>query len=73
MAPNIAFTLKHITSTFEEAERSHPDLMEPYSTRLGEAETNEEKLEIMRAGLRETIKARWPARERAAAVEVAHA
>jgi hypothetical protein len=57
---DIAFALHHITQTFEEAERAHPDLMEPYSTRLADAQSNEEKLSIMRCWLRETIRRRYP-------------
>jgi hypothetical protein len=55
-----AFVFSHLQSTFEHAERLHPDLMEPYTTRLGDAETEVEKIEIMRAGLRETFRRRYP-------------
>lgn len=51
---------QHLTKTFENAEKWHPDLMEPYSTRLGEAIDSTEKTEIMRAGLRETFRRRYP-------------
>jgi hypothetical protein len=52
--------LQHLTVTFGLAERAHPDLMEPYSCRLAEAADAVERAEIMRAGLRETFRARWP-------------
>lgn len=52
--------LQHLTQTFEAAERSHPDLMERYSARLGEAASADERMAIMRVGLRETICRRYP-------------
>lgn len=63
MSENPLFVLKHITETFEAAEKAHHDLMEPYAIRLAEAETNEEKIDIMRRGLRETIRQRVPLSE----------
>jgi len=51
----------HISQTFAAAEKAHPDLMEPYSVLLGEArEDAAERMEIMRRGLRETIRRRVP-------------
>ena len=59
---------KHLSQTFEAAEKAHPDLMEPYSVLLGEArEDAAERMEIMRRGLRETIKRRMPMHARAPA------
>jgi hypothetical protein len=52
--------IKHLTTTFEMAEKAHPDLMEPYSVRLAEAESADDRAAVMRAGLRETFRARWP-------------
>jgi hypothetical protein len=49
-----------LSHLFERAEREHPDLMEPYSARLAEAVTSIEKIEVMRAGLRETFRRRNP-------------
>lgn len=60
MDESIAYMLAHITGTFEVAEKAHHDLMEPYSTLLGEAQDPAEKLSIMRRGLRETIAKRYP-------------
>jgi hypothetical protein len=54
------FDFVHLQNTFTDAERLHPDLMEPYTTRLGDAETEAEKTEIMRGGLRETFRRRYP-------------
>lgn len=54
------FVFKDLQTTFESAERWHPDLMEPYTTRLGDAESLAERTEIMRAGLRETFRRRYP-------------
>lgn len=50
----------HLCATFAHAERLHPDLMEPYSTRLGDAADASERTAIMRAGLRETFRRRYP-------------
>lgn len=50
-----------ISQTFEAAEKAHPDLMEPYSVLLAQAtEDAAERMEIMRRGLRETIRRRMP-------------
>lgn len=51
--------LQHLTATFEAAEKAHRDLMEPYSCRLADASADE-RAEIMRAGLRETFRRRYP-------------
>lgn len=50
----------HLETTFTEAERLHPDLMERYSARLAEAESSDERRSIMWAGLRETFRRRFP-------------
>lgn len=50
------FALAHLKATFDQACRTHPDIMEPYMIRLdGEGDK-----ETMRAGLRETINQRYP-------------
>lgn len=51
---------KHLCETFELAEKTHPDLMEPYSNRVAEAASAAERMEIMVSGLRETIRQRYP-------------
>lgn len=50
----------HLAVTFAEAERCHPDLMEPYSGLLAEASTSDERRNVMEAGLRETFRGRFP-------------
>lgn len=51
----------HLSQTFEAAEKAHPDLMEPYTVLLSQATENAaERMEIMRRGLRETIRRRYP-------------
>jgi hypothetical protein len=55
-----AYQANHLRGTFEGAEKRHPDLMERYSGRLAEADSVDEKIEIMRAGLRETFRTRYP-------------
>jgi len=52
--------LSHLEQTFADAERLHPDLMQPYSSRLAEAETAIDRVGIMRAGLREAFRRRYP-------------
>lgn len=52
--------LSHLEQTFAEAERLHPDLMEPYACRLSDAEGSDERRAIMRMGLRETFRQRYP-------------
>lgn len=52
---------KHLSQTFEAAERDHRELMEPYSIMLAQASDNAaERMEIMRMGLRETFRRREP-------------
>lgn len=53
----------HLAETFRQAESSHPDLMEPYAVLLVEAEGVEDRVSIMRRGLRETIAGRFPLAE----------
>lgn len=50
----------HLEHTFEDSERTHRDLMEPYTCRLAEALTSDERIAIMEMGLRETFKRRHP-------------
>lgn len=52
--------ITHLEQTFRDAERSHPDLLEPYSSRLAEAESADTRVAIMQAGLRETFQQRYP-------------
>jgi hypothetical protein len=55
-------TLAHITATFDQAAREHPEIMERYSVMLADADEDVDKLAIMRRGLRETLARRWPMR-----------
>jgi hypothetical protein len=51
----------HLTQVFEEAERLHPELMERYSILLVQAfDDAAERKAIMRRGLRETFRLRYP-------------
>jgi hypothetical protein len=52
----------HLRHVFDHACKHFPDLLEPYVTRLGElsGDRREDEIPIMRAGLRETFKQRWP-------------
>lgn len=52
--------ITHLEQTFRDAERAHPDLLEPYSARLADAETADARVAIMEAGLRETFQQRYP-------------
>lgn len=52
-------TKSHLEQTFESAEREFPDLMERYSALLGEAVSSDERVAVMRMGLRETICQRY--------------
>jgi len=52
--------LKNCEDIFREAERYHPDLMEPWSARVAEAADARERLSIMRQGLAATFRQRWP-------------
>lgn len=45
---------------FEEAERHHEDLMEPWSSRLDGLDDAAERQAIMREGLAATFRRRWP-------------
>lgn len=49
-----------LTTTFEAAEQLHPDLMMPYSEKLSGELTDAERIEIMREGLRNTFRDRFP-------------
>lgn len=58
-----AFDYKLTESVFLEAERHHADLMEPWSSRLGDIDDNAERQRIMRAGLAATFRQRFPMAE----------
>ena len=47
-------------SIFVEAEKRHPDLMEPWSSRLADCADKAERQTMMRAGLAATFRARFP-------------
>lgn len=49
-----------LAELFRQAEAAHPDLMESYTIRLVEAGDADERREIMRAALRETVAQRYP-------------
>ncbi len=49
----------HCLETWQANFRKFPDLFEPYIRILDDAETNEERLRIMRRSLAETFKQRW--------------
>lgn len=53
-------TVSHLERTFLDAERTHPDVMERYTSRLAEAQSADERRAIMEAGLRETFRRRYP-------------
>ena len=59
---SLAEAFARLRKTFEDNERQFPDVMEPYSVRLGGASNDQEATAIMRAGLRETIDRRYPRR-----------
>lgn len=48
--------LASLKSVFDSAARSHPDLMERYVCMLADAPSIDDQIDIMRRGLRETIK-----------------
>lgn len=47
-------------SIFVEAEKRHPELMEPWSTRVGDCADRSERQATMRAGLAATFRQRYP-------------
>ena len=51
---------KLTADVFADAEKQHRDLMEPWSTRVGEAEGLAEKQRVMRQGLAATFRERYP-------------
>jgi hypothetical protein len=57
-------TCPYLKAAFEHAEKHHTDVMEPYSTRLADADSDSERMEIMRAGLRKTVSVRYPLKVR---------
>ncbi len=52
---------QHCLQTWQENFRQFPDLLEPYVVSLDAADTNDDRLRIMRQSLAETFKRRWPA------------
>jgi hypothetical protein len=52
-------TLAHLTATFDQAVREHPELLEQYVVMLADADEAVDKLAIMRRGLRETVAERF--------------
>lgn len=51
---------KHLAEVFGLAEKHHSGLLEPYTVMLVDAERAEDRRDIMRAGLRETFRQRYP-------------
>jgi hypothetical protein len=49
----------HLKLTFNSSVEMWPDIMEPYVVMLADCSSPEEKVEIMRRGLRETVKERF--------------
>lgn len=62
-APPIESGDANLKLVFDSEFRRVPDIMEPYAIRLDGVEDASERREIMRAGLRDTIQARWPLKE----------
>ena len=50
--------LAHLTDTFSTTAKQFPALLEPYEIMLADAHDDAARVEIMRRGLRETIKER---------------
>jgi len=50
----------HLSETFSIAAKQFPALLEPYEILLADAHDDAARVEIMRRGLRETIKERYP-------------
>lgn len=50
----------HLKTTFDHAAKAHPNLLEPFVTLLGDAYGQDEQTHVMWAGLRDTIKQRFP-------------
>lgn len=50
----------HLAATFAAACAEHPDIMERHEILLGDADSQAAEIAIMRRGLRETIRARYP-------------
>lgn len=61
--------IAHLAATFDEAARTFQALFEPYQILLGDAPDEADRVDIMRRGLRETIKARYPQHQPAEAAE----
>jgi hypothetical protein len=53
----------HLRDTFDAAAKAFPDIMEPYVLRLDGLTDQNEITNVMRQGMRETIKQRYPLRE----------
>jgi hypothetical protein len=49
---------RHLVRTFDDAVRSHPDLMEPFVVMLADTPIDQQ-ISIMRQGLRETVSKRF--------------
>jgi hypothetical protein len=50
----------HLSASFEAANKEFPDFMERYVTQLAGAADRAEETAIMRLGLRETFRSRFP-------------
>lgn len=56
----------HLSETFTLVGRQFPSLLERYEIMLADADSDADRVEIMRRGLRETINARYPQPQQAA-------
>jgi hypothetical protein len=59
--------LQHLAETFTLVGKQFPALLEPYEILLADAHDDADRVEIMRRGLRETIRQRYPMHTQAAA------
>lgn len=57
----------HLSETFTLVGKQFPSLLEPYEILLADAHDDAARVEIMRRGLRETIRQRYPLHDKAAA------
>lgn len=64
-----AEAFQHLNATFSGAVKAFPDIMEPWVLRLDGLTDTAEITAVMRHGLRETIKLRYPLRESVEAAE----
>lgn len=51
---------EHCLETWQSNFRQFPDLLEPYVVSLDNADTNDDRIRVMRQSLAETFKRRWP-------------